>query len=116
MAGLAATLRRAEDQVRIVTTFPCVGRVAWCLGRIAAHQGRRDGPWIVIPQTCHEELAEMTGCTGETVTRALRELEENRHLLLRDPRTIRIDADKMQRGLRTELTVPTAAEKSRHEM
>lgn len=107
VVGLAAMLRKAEDQVRVIATFPCAGRVAWCLGRIAGHEGWREGPWIVIPSPAHQELAEMTGCTRETVSRVLGELEEDRRLLMRDRRTIRLDADRMQRFLRMELTVPT---------
>jgi CRP-like cAMP-binding protein len=107
VAELVATLRESDDRVRVISTFPSISRVAWCLGRIARHSGRREGAGIVIPKTPHSELAEMAGCTRETVSRALTTLKRKKCLTW-DSRSIRLDIDNMQRYLTTELRIPEA--------
>ncbi len=105
VAGLVSTVRESDDRVRVISSFPSISRVAWCLGRIARHTGRRDGPSIVIPKTQHSELAEMAGCTRETVSRALQVLRRKNYVRW-DAGTMWIDIDNMQRYLTIELTVP----------
>lgn len=105
VAGLVATVRRSDDRVRVITSFPTEKRIAWCLGRVASVSGRREGSYIVLPKTSHQELAQMAGCTRETVSRALQTLRKKRYVAV-DSRTMRIDIDAMQRYLTTELTVP----------
>jgi CRP-like cAMP-binding protein len=105
VAGLVSTVRESDDRVRAISSFPSVSRVAWCLGRIARHAGRRDGAAIVIHKAQHNELAEMAGCSRETVTRALQILRRKNYIRW-DARTMSIDVDSMQRYLTTELTVP----------
>jgi CRP-like cAMP-binding protein len=106
VAELVATLRESDDRVRVISTFPSINRVAWCLGRIARSSGRRDGASIVIPKTSHTELAEMAGCTRETVSRALAALKRKKCLTW-DSRSMRLDVDSMQRYLISELRVPS---------
>ena len=105
VAGLVATVRRADDRVRVISSFPTVKRIAWCLARVASVSGRRDGGYILLPKTSHQELAEMAGCTRETVTRAMQTLRRNKYVGV-DNGTLRIDIDAMQRYLTTGLTVP----------
>jgi CRP/FNR family transcriptional regulator, cyclic AMP receptor protein len=105
VAGLVTTVRRSDDRVRVISSFPTVKRVAWCLGRVASVSGRRDGSYIILPKTSHQELAEMAGCTRETVTRALQMLRKKNYVEV-DRGTMRIDIESMQRYLTTELTVP----------
>jgi CRP-like cAMP-binding protein len=105
VAGPVSTVRRSDDRVRVISSFPTVKRVAWCLGRVASVSGRREGSCIVLPKTSHQELAEMAGCTRETVTRAMQLLRQKNYVAV-DSRTMRIDVDAMQRYLTTELTVP----------
>ena len=105
VAGLVATIRRSDDRVRVISSFPTVKRIAWCLGRVASVSGRREGNFIVLPKTSHQELAEMAGCTRETVTRAMQLLRKKKYVAV-DSGTMRIDSDAMQRYLTTELTVP----------
>jgi CRP/FNR family transcriptional regulator, cyclic AMP receptor protein len=105
VAGLVSTVRRSDDRVRVISSFPTVKRVAWCLGRVASVSGRREGGDIVLPKTSHQELAEMAGCTRETVSRAIQMLRKKKYVAV-DSRTMRIDIDAMQRYLTTELTVP----------
>ena len=105
VAGLVSTVRRSDDRVRVITSFPTEKRIAWCLSRVASVSGRREGSYIVIPKTPHQELAEMAGCTRETVSRAMQTLRKKKFVVV-DSRTIRIDIAAMQGYLTTELTVP----------
>ena len=105
VAGLVSTLREADDHVRVISTLSSVSRVAWCLGRIARYEGRLDGQNVVIPKTAHTDLAEMAGCTRETVSRALGTLKRKKYVTW-DRRTMRLDVDSIQRYFRTGLTVP----------
>ena len=90
VARVASMLRDASDQVRGVSTFPAMSRVAWCLGRIARQEGHADGANVVIPRLAHQELAEMTGCSRETVSRALTALKRKKYISW-DDRTVRLD-------------------------
>jgi CRP-like cAMP-binding protein len=98
VASLVATLREADDHLRVISTFPAKNRVLWCLARVARYAGRRDGAMVVMEKLPDSELAEMAGCTRETVNRTLRELKRKR-LVSWDRTTMRIDADGMQRYL-----------------
>lgn len=105
VAGLVATVRRSDDRVRVISSFPTAKRIAWCLARIASASGRRDGNDIVLPKTSHQELAEMAGCTRETVTRAMLMLRKNKCVTIENG-AMRVDVDAMQRYLTTQLTAP----------
>jgi CRP/FNR family transcriptional regulator, cyclic AMP receptor protein len=105
VAGLVAAVRRSDDRVRVISSFPTVKRIAWCLARVASVSGRREGGYIIVPKTSHQELAEMAGCTRETVSRAMQMLRKNKYVAV-DSRTLRIDVEAMQRYLTTGLTVP----------
>jgi CRP-like cAMP-binding protein len=72
LAHVTSMLRKANDHLRAVCAFSAVERVAWSLGRIARDRGAVDGAAIVVrPRPAHQDLADMTGCSRETVTRAL---------------------------------------------
>jgi CRP-like cAMP-binding protein len=105
VARLVATLRESNDRVRVITSLPCMHRVAWCLVRIGRHSGRRQGTAIVIPTTPHTELAEMAACTRETVNRALTTMKKKKYLSW-DRRVMRLEVDAMQRLLTMDLTTP----------
>jgi len=105
VSRLAATVRESNDHVRVITSLPCMNRVAWCLARIARDAGQRQGAAILIPNTSHAELAEMAACTRETVNRALMTMKRKKFLTW-DRQTMRLDVDAMQRLLTTELSVP----------
>jgi CRP-like cAMP-binding protein len=98
VARVASMLRDASDHVRGVSTFPAVSRVAWCLGRIARQEGRYDGATVVIPKLVHQELAEMTGCSRETVSRALSALRRKKYVTW-DEHSIRLEMGGLQRLL-----------------
>ena len=69
---VTAMLRRATEQLRAIYTYDSEERVAWCLARVAIRTGRRvNGTIVIAHRPPHQELADMTGCSRETVTRAL---------------------------------------------
>lgn len=105
VAHVISTLRGANDQVRGMSAVSTIARVAWCLGRIARQEGERDGTGIVIPRKKHQELAEMVGCSRETVSRKLEILKRKKYVSW-DKHTMRLDIDGLQRYLRGELGVP----------
>ena len=79
MLHVAATLRRATEQLRAIYTFDSVERVAWCLAQMAGGKGRHIGrEMAIVPKPSHRELAEMTGASRETVSRALLRLRKMR--------------------------------------
>lgn len=78
---ITSMLRRATEQLRAIYTFNSLERVSWCLGRLAATIGTRAGDRIEIaPRPQHQELADMTGCTRETVTRVMRRLRQAKQI------------------------------------
>lgn len=102
VARVTSVLRDTNEHVRRVSSGPSVTRVAWCLGRIARREGRRDGKSVVIPKKAHQELAGMAGCTRETVTRALSTLKRKKYVSW-DTQTMRLE-DGLQRYIHAELT------------
>ena len=72
---VASTLRDSNDRIRGVSNASSLARVAWCLSRVARQEGTLDRGGILIPKRAHQELAEMAGCSRETVTRALSALK-----------------------------------------
>jgi CRP/FNR family cyclic AMP-dependent transcriptional regulator len=113
LSHITSTLRRANDQLRAIHTFKALDRVAWNLGRIARNRGRRQGPFILLqPKPHHQEIADMTGCSRETVTRAFKTLER-RKIVMWDDDTMRIDAAAFKRHFRSELVFADVTEITR---
>src|SRR5262249_23844371 len=74
---VTAMLRRATEQLRAIYTYDSAERVAWCLARLAIRTGRRvNGAMVISPRPPHQELADMTGCSRETVTRILLQFQK----------------------------------------
>jgi CRP-like cAMP-binding protein len=96
VSRVASMVREANDQLRGISTFPAVSRVAWSLGRIARQEGSRDGNTVVIPKIAHHTLAEMTGCSRETVSRALSTLKRQKYVSW-DRKTMRLEINVLQR-------------------
>jgi CRP-like cAMP-binding protein len=105
---LSAMLRRATEQVRAIQTYSSPERVCWCLARLAARSGRREGGKIVIrPRTPHHEIADMTGCSRETVSRVLVQLRDSRWVTWTDA-FLAIDEKSFARYLEVERGIGTA--------
>ena len=76
---VARMLRRATEQLRVSYTYTSTERVAWCLARLATRSGRAIGDVLAIsPKPSHQDVADMVGCTRETVSRALQRLKSLR--------------------------------------
>jgi CRP/FNR family cyclic AMP-dependent transcriptional regulator len=107
VAHVVSLLRDADDQVRITASLPALSKVAWCLARIARREGTRRGTTIVIPKQTHQDMAEMTGCSRETVTRALAALKRKKCVTWNDE-TMTLDVEALQRVLRRDLQMEPA--------
>jgi CRP/FNR family cyclic AMP-dependent transcriptional regulator len=96
VARVVATLRESTEHVRAVSAPSSLARLAWCLGRLARHEGEPDGRHVAIPRRTHQDLAEMIGCSRETVSRKL-ELMRRRKWVSWDRQTMRVDLSHLER-------------------
>jgi CRP/FNR family cyclic AMP-dependent transcriptional regulator len=75
MAQLAGALRRATEQIRTLSMFDVYGRVLRCLLVTAQQRGETTSTRMIIrPRPSITELASMSGCSRETVSRAIKTL------------------------------------------
>jgi CRP/FNR family transcriptional regulator, cyclic AMP receptor protein len=109
VAHVVSLLRDANDQVRITACLPSISKVAWGLARIARWEGTRRGAFVIIPKRPHHELAEMTGCSRETVTRALAGLKRKKWVTWNDD-IMTLDVEGLQRILRRDLRLDAAVQ------
>jgi CRP/FNR family transcriptional regulator len=96
-------LRSANDLVRGIAA-PALSKVALCLARLAHREGTRRGGKVIIPKRPHQEIAEMSGCQRETVTRAMGTLQRKKVITLHDD-TISIDVDALRLVLRRDFPI-----------
>jgi CRP/FNR family cyclic AMP-dependent transcriptional regulator len=96
VARVVATLRESTEHVRAVSVPSSLARLAWCLGRLARHEGEPDGRHVAIPRRTHQDLAEMIGCSRETVSRKL-EFMRRRKWVSWNRQTMRLDLHNLQR-------------------
>ena len=96
---VTSTLRKANEHLRAISGLNAVDRVAWSLGRMARDRGRRQAGAVVMARPQHQDLADMTGCSRETVTRALVALKR-RKCVSWDRTTLRIDPEALRRQLK----------------
>jgi CRP/FNR family cyclic AMP-dependent transcriptional regulator len=76
LAHLVGCLRNANEQIRTMAMFDIHGRVVRTLLLLARERGTRDDTRILIePRPSQEMLAHMVGCQRETVSRAMRDLQ-----------------------------------------
>ncbi|MDA0334451.1 MAG: Crp/Fnr family transcriptional regulator [bacterium] len=81
LAELASRLRRTDDQVEGLALFDVHHRVAKTLLRMAEDGGQKSPEGILIRRRpTHQELANMAGTTRETVTRALKQLQDEGYI------------------------------------
>jgi CRP-like cAMP-binding protein len=97
VANVTATLRHATDQLRAIYTYSSLERVAWCLAGLARQRGAPSGSEIAIsPRPPHHELADMTGCSRETVSRILLRLRRMKWVSW-DNQSLRLQIDVYRR-------------------
>jgi len=86
----AARIREMTEEIRSLTMFDVYGRTVRCLIQLAHSQGiRKSGAILVAPRPSNQDVARMIGCTRETVSRAMKVLQDNQYLEL-TPSGIRI--------------------------
>jgi CRP-like cAMP-binding protein len=78
---LASRLRKANHQISTLALLDVYGRVARLLQELAEEEGKRlkDGR-VVVRRPTHMDIARRIGSSRETVTRMMRDLEENGHI------------------------------------
>src|SRR5262245_2414354 len=77
IVNVTSTLRESNDQLRVICTYRSLGKVAWCLDRLVRQREQVSGSSATLdPCPKHHELAQMTGCSRETVSRALKTLKQ----------------------------------------
>jgi CRP/FNR family cyclic AMP-dependent transcriptional regulator len=76
IANVTSTLRESNDQLRVICTYRSLGKVAWCLDRLVRRKAIDGSSAMLDPCPKHHELAQMTGCSRETVSRALKTLKQ----------------------------------------
>jgi CRP/FNR family cyclic AMP-dependent transcriptional regulator len=109
---VTAMLRRATEQLRAIYTYDSAERVAWCLARLAIRTGRQVGEALVIPRPPHQELADMTGCSRETVTRVLTQLQKS-NWISADGESLKLDGTAFRRYLEIEKSTRAGIETTR---
>ncbi len=78
---LSERLRQTDEQIRSLAMFDIYGRIAQCLLRLGQTQGKRvDGKLIITDRPPFQELSHMIGCSRETVSRAMKVLQEDGYL------------------------------------
>jgi CRP/FNR family transcriptional regulator, cyclic AMP receptor protein len=78
---LASRLRKANHQISTLALLDVYGRVARVIQELAEEEGKRlkDGR-VVVRRPTHMDIAHRIGSSRETVTRMMRDLEENGHI------------------------------------
>jgi CRP/FNR family cyclic AMP-dependent transcriptional regulator len=85
MRHLAGELRDANEQIRSLSMFDVYGRIVRCLLGIARKHGETDGTRILIRRAPSiQELSKMVGCSRETVSRALKTLQQTGYVTVSD--------------------------------
>ena len=96
---LAGRLRRTDDQVGGLALLNVYSRVAKTILRLAADHGIDSSEGIMIEQRpTHQQLANMAGTTRETVTRALRQLEDEGYIRCRGRELVIVPGDAGSQG------------------
>ncbi|HIA14500.1 MAG TPA: Crp/Fnr family transcriptional regulator [Nitrospirales bacterium] len=75
---LSRRVREVSGQLRSMSMFDVYGRIVRCLIRLSQHDGERPtGRLVVENRPSNRDLAKMIGCTRESVSRAMKVLQEN---------------------------------------
>ena len=97
LAHLVGCLRQANDQLRTMAMFDIHGRVVRTLLRLGHERGNREHARIVIdPRPSQRLLAQMVGCQRETVSRAMKALQ-NAHFITIERKSLAIEERALRR-------------------
>jgi CRP/FNR family transcriptional regulator, cyclic AMP receptor protein len=92
IVNVTSTLRESNDQLRVICTYRSLGKVAWCLDRLVRRKTISGSSATLDPCLKHHELAQMTGCSRETVSRALKALKQKNCITLGPGDSIQVHA------------------------
>jgi CRP/FNR family cyclic AMP-dependent transcriptional regulator len=93
IGNVTATLRESNDQLRVICTYRSLGKVAWCLDRLVRRNKVNGATAVLDPCPKHHELAQMTGCSRETVSRALKMLKQKNCIKIGPGDGIQVNAE-----------------------
>lgn len=97
LATLATRLRRTNRQVESLALLNVYGRIAGTLLQLADDLGVKDDQGIVIPERpIHQEIANMSGTTRETVSRVLNDLERRGYLVREGRKIVILAPDRLR--------------------
>jgi CRP/FNR family transcriptional regulator/CRP/FNR family cyclic AMP-dependent transcriptional regulator len=97
---LTQRLRRADERIESMALLDVSGRIAGILLQLADEKGVRTDRGILIKaRPTHQELANMVGTTRETVTRALKQLERRKYILISGKDITIVDPTKFKNDL-----------------
>lgn len=81
LAELATRLRKTDRQIEGLALLDVTSRISETLLQLATDQGKETGDGITIEsRPTHQELANMSGTTRETVSRVLKRLEKQGYI------------------------------------
>jgi CRP/FNR family transcriptional regulator, cyclic AMP receptor protein len=82
MLQLVRRLRDVTEEIRSLTMFDIYGRILRCLIKVALTNGHREPSRLVLrdPPT-NQDLGRMIGCARESVSRAMKVLQEKGYLI-----------------------------------
>lgn len=90
-------LREAQAQMAELSGRDASQKLAAALLRLGEESGVPDGQAILVPEHfTHRQLAQLIGCSRETVTRVLREFRQDRCVDLDPEGHLRIDPSRLQ--------------------
>jgi len=90
LAELAARLRRTDRKIEGLALLDVTSRISETLLQLATDQGEQREEGILLPaRPTHQQLANMSGTTRETVSRVLKRLESQGYIVTKG-RTITI--------------------------
>lgn len=78
LLALSKRVREVSDQLRSMSMFDVYGRIIRCFIRLSQHDEARPPSRLVVKnRPSNRDLAKMIGCARESVSRAMRVLQDN---------------------------------------
>ena len=82
LAELASRLRKTDRQIESLALLDVTSRISETLLQLASEQGiESEGNVVIRNRPTHQELANMSGTTRETVSRVLKQLESQGYIM-----------------------------------
>lgn len=92
-------LRSADNRITSLALLGVYGRVAGTITQLAKKKGKKVGNMVVIDdRPTHQEIAELSGTTRETVSRILSKLQRSGSLIIERNKIIILDLKELKNG------------------